>query len=594
MATVRRSLLRFRRRFRKRQHQVEDFGQQTEEQFERNFFARLNRLALVWRFVAAWLLLAGLLLGCLIAQYQALGRQYQRLGPVPGGLYTEGILGSFTTANPLYATNDVDTAVSRLMFAGLLRYDADNQLVGDLAESWKVDSKGTTYTFTLRPNLTWQDGKPLTAADVVFTYQTIQNPDAQSPFNASWRNISVSSSDPRTVVFKLANPLASFPYNLVNGIVPEHILAKVPVGDLRTSNFNTAMPVGAGPFAWDAIEVSGTTPATAEVRVALKPFQGYWSGVPKLRSFVVRAYATEKMMISAYKHRDLTGMAGLTTVPEEIKHSSDTHIHNLRLNAETMVFFKSSTPVLADAAVRRALIEGIDQQGVLHQLDYPTRLVKSPFLPGQIGYDPAVLQVPFNRDQAKADLTAAGWVPGKNGVLEKAGQRFIFDMYADDNPEYRKVAKYLSDEWRKLGVIARVNILPPDELTEVLAGHTYDAVLHGITIGGDPDVFVYWDSSQTDIRSANRLNFSEYKSSSSDEALQAGRSTIDPKLRAIKYHAFLTNWKTDAPAMGLYQPRFLYITRGDVYGLNDHSINTGIGRFSNVSDWMIRTAGITE
>jgi peptide/nickel transport system substrate-binding protein len=119
-------------------------------------------------------------------------------------------------------------------------------------------------------------------------------------------------------------------------------------------------------------------------------------------------------------------------------------------------------------------------------------------------------------------------------------------------------------------------------------------VLHGITIGGDPDVFVYWDSSQTDIRSANRLNFSEYKSSSSDEALQAGRSTIDPKLRAIKYHAFLTNWKTDAPAMGLYQPRFLYITRGDVYGLNDHSINTGIGRFSNVSDWMIRTAGITE
>jgi len=588
------SLLRARKRLRRRQHQVEDFGLHTEQQLDQNLFNRLNRLVLVWRFVTVWLLLLLLLLGSLVVQNQLLNKQYQTVGPIPGGIYTEGVLGSFTNANPLYATSDVDTTVSRLVFSGLLRYDAKNQLVGDLAESWNVDDRGTLYTVRLRPNLTWQDGKPLTSADVLFTYTTIQNPDAQSPFGASWRNIVIEAPDARTVTFKLSNPLASFAYNLTNGIVPAHILQKVAVGDLRSENFNTARPIGSGPFAWGAIEVSGTSISSSEVHIGLKPFKHYWQGAPKLRSFVVRAYADEQRMIDAYKRRDLTAMAGLVTVPKTVANNADLRVHNLRLNAATMVFFKTSVPVLSDAKVRRALIEGVDQAAVLKQLGYPTRPVKSPLLQGQLAYNPAFTQPPYNFEQAKADLAVAGWQPGEQGILQKDGKKLSFDLFADDNEEYAKVANYLSAEWRKLGVVARVNLQPTEEFKNTLGGHMYDAVLHGITIGSDPDVFVYWDSSQTDVRSANRLNFSEYKSPAADSALQAGRSTVDNSLRVIKYRSFLTNWQQDAPALGLYQPRYLYITRGEVYGLNDQSINSGTDRFSNVNDWMIRTAGITN
>jgi peptide/nickel transport system substrate-binding protein len=589
---IRGSIKRVRGRLQNRQHQVEDLGLQTEQQLDKNFFDRVHRLRAVWRFVITWLALFLLLLGCLVVQNQVLSGQYQTLGPVPGGIYSEGVLGTFTNANPIYATSEADVTVAHLVFSGLLKYDANNQLEGDLAESWKVNDRGTVYTFRLRPGLKWQDGQNLTAKDVVFTYQTIQNPDAQSPFNSSWSNITVIAPDDRTVVFTLANPLISFPYNLTGGILPAHLLAKVPAADLRSANFNTTGPIGSGPFQWDALEVNGTTPATAEVRIALKPFADYWQGAPKLRSFVVRAYPEAERMIRAYKHRDLTSMAGLNTVPADL--SDDTVVHNLRLNAATMLFFKTSAPMLNDAKVRGALIKAVDQEEVLQKLDYTTRAVTEPFLRGQVGFDAKYQQPGYDPVQAKADLAAAGWVAGRDGILAKNGQRLAFDLFADDNQEYARVARYISAQWRKVGVAAHVNLLSSEDLKSTLASHEYDAVLHGIAIGSDSDVFVYWDSSQADIRSANRLNFSEYKSTASDASLQAGRSTVDVQLRTIKYRPFLANWQKDLPAMGLYQPRYLYITRGEVYGLTDHSINSGVDRLANANEWMIRTAGITQ
>src|SRR5262249_17445050 len=156
---------------------------------------------------------------------------------------TEGIAGNFTTANPLYAVSDVDTSVSRLIFASLLTYDKDDRLTGDLAESWHADSTGKIYTVRLRPRLKWHDDVALTSADVVFTYQMIQTSDAQSPLYSSWRGVAVTAPDARTVVFKLPNPLSSFPTGLTNGIIPRHVLQRVDPADLRSATFNTTEPI---------------------------------------------------------------------------------------------------------------------------------------------------------------------------------------------------------------------------------------------------------------------------------------------------------------------------------------------------------------
>lgn len=586
--------LRIRRRFRKGQKQVGEIGSHTERHFDRHFVKRLGSLPTVRRFMAAWILLLVLLIGALFVQNLALSGYYQKLRPVPGGIYNEGILGTFTNANPMYATNDVDSSISRLLFAGLFTYDNQGHLTGDLASDYKVDKTGSVYTVHLKPHLTWQDGRPLTSDDVVFTYQTIQNPDAQSPLRGSWENITVSAPDARTVVFKLPGTLASFPYTLTNGIVPKHILKDIPAAGLRSADFNTVHPVGAGPFAWQAIQVSGSDPSSAQEQIALVPFEHYGRGMPKLHELIVHAYVSRTKLVKAFHSGQLTGAAGLDIVPDEVKGMRSLEVHNPLLTAETMVFFKTTGGVLSDHGVRQALVMGTDRQAIIKSLGYPTHAVLEPFLMGQLAYDSKFRQADFSPVAAQRLLKKDGWKVGQDGIRSKKGQKLSITLTAADTAEYRLVTRQLHEQWKDIGVELNVELQESADFQNTLTYHNYDALLYGISIGPDPDVFAYWDSAQADPHSSSRLNFSEYKNVIADSSLEAGRSSLESPLRVIKYKPFLEEWQKDYPALGLYQPRSLYLTDGAVDGLGDHAINSPADRFNNVQNWQIREARVTN
>lgn len=590
----RRLRLRSRRIFRKQQKQVENFGAQTEQQIEKHVVKRFGRLTAVRRFVISWLLLIVLLIAGLAGQNIALSNYFQSVQPVPGGIYKEGVLGTFTNANPMYATSNADSTVSRLVFAGLLKHDVNNQLVGELASGYTTDVNGLTYTVKLKPNLIWHDGKPLTSEDVVYTFQTIQNPDAQSPLKSSWQGIEVSATDAQTVVFKLPSPLAAFPYNLTTGIVPKHILSRVAPSDLRSAEFNTANPVGAGPFAWQAIEVKGSDPKKAQQQIALLPFEQYTLGEPKLSEFIVHVYADQEQLIDSFAANKVTAIEGINNLPQDITDNPSVYVHNLPLNAANMVFFKTTSGVLANKEVRKALIQAADVPKITSKLTYPTHLVREPFLEGQAGFDPTLAQAGFDLQAAQKQLDSTGWTIGKDGVRQKNGQRLTFKLSVANTPESKMVAGQLKEQWKALGVDLQVDPQKPSDFQSTLSFHSYDAVLYGITIGSDPDVFVYWASSQADVRSSSRLNLSEFKNTTADTALEAGRTRRDPALRTIKYRPFLQTWQQEAPALGLYQPRLLYATNGPLFGLGDHSIDSPVGRLNNVHNWQIRQAKVTN
>ena len=592
---LRRFKLRMRRNFRASRRQVEDLGGQVEQQIDQNLLRRFNHLAPVRRFIIGWLGLLVILIIGLIIQNLNLSSYFQNLRAVPGGIYTEGVKGRFTNANPLYAVSDADTTVSHLVFSGLLTYDNQGKLTGDLASDYQTDDTGRTYTVHLRPNLTWQDGRPLTSDDVLFTYQMIQNPDAQSPLYGGWQGINISAPDKRTIIFRLPGELAAFPQSLTNGIVPKHLLGKTAPSDLRSSDFNTVHPVGAGPFAWQAIQVTGDgDPTNSQEQIGMTPFAHYQGGKPKLQKFIVKVFASEKQLTDAFAGKQLTAVEGLDEVPKNLQHQKSVIQHNLPLRAATMVFFKTSTGVLSDGSVRQALVQAANVPEIIKQLGYPTRQVNEPLLTGQLGYDRSLAQAGFDLNAAKAALTADGWTIGQNGVMTKNNQPLSFSLTAADTPEFHMVAGKLQEQWKSLGVKIDVQYLQPSDFQNALNNHEYDAVLDSIAIGADPDVFVYWDSSQADIRSANRLNLSEYKNPTADAALESGRTRVDPSLRVIKYKPFLEAWQKDNPALGLYQPRLLYLSNGPVGGLEIHPLNTPTDRFANVQNWQIRQAKVTN
>lgn len=580
--------LRWRRRIRQRQRQVESFGQQTEDQIERHFFKRFDHLASVRRFVIGWVLFVVFITGSVAYQASVLGTYYKTSVPAAGGTYTEGILGTFTNASPLYATGAVDSAVSKLLFAGLLKYDSSNKLVGDLAESWQIDTTETKYTVTLRPNLTWQDGQPLTAKDVVYTYKTIQNPDARSPLLTSWQGISVEATNDRTVVFTLPSVLSSFQYALTNGIIPAHVLADIPAAQLRSTQFNTSKPIGSGPFKWDVLELSNEND-TQQGRIGLLPNDRYYAGKPALQQFVIRYFTDEQQLTSSFEANELTAVSGLDTLPDTISKDPAVTQFSVPLTAQVMVFLKTSQEVLKDVKVRQALVQAVNQSDIVSNLGFPAIASDQPFLANHAGYNKDSGQLPFDRARAEALLAEAGWLPGNDGIRVKDGKQLTFNLYSQSTSEYAYITQKLQADWRKVGVKAEVMLQPDSELQATVAYHTYDALLYGISLGPDPDVYAYWGSTQADDRAANRVNFSEYKSSTADRALEAGRTRSDTTLRSVKYKPFLDAWRNDAPALALYQPRYLYITRDQVHGLSLDTVNSASDRYADVKDWKIRT-----
>lgn len=591
--------LRFRRQLRLQKRQVEEFGAQAEQRLEEDFFKRLERLTRVRRFVISWVLLLVLVSGVVVAQTRSLSGYYQVPAPAPGGTYTEGVLGSFTNASPIYATGLTNSTVSELIFAGLLAYDSKNQLVGDLAESWTVAADNRTYTVKLRPGLTWHDGRALTSKDVVFTYKVIQSPDARSPLFNSWSNIEVSAQDDSTITFALPNPLASFPHSLTTGIIPEHILGNVPMANMRSVSFNSTQPVGAGPFKWQAIELVGESADNRHERIALRAFDNYHAGKPKLNGFIIRTFTDPDRMAESFKRQEINAIAGLNRLPDSLSGEAGARVNSLPLTAGVMAFFRTGEGVLADKNIRRALVAGADRKGIIDSLQYSTIPVRQALLRGQLGYDKRYDQSGHDASEAARLLDEAGWTAGQGGIRHKDGQPLSFTLYYLDNQEYSIVANKLAEQWKKIGVQAKLMPQRETDFGAVLANApspgspSYDVLLYGISIGVDPDVYIYWHSSQVDPLSPVRLNFSEYQSSVADESLEGGRTRLDPELRAAKYQPFLEAWKADAPALGLYQPRFLYITRGAVHGLEETPINTDSGRFWNVHNWMIREEWVT-
>jgi peptide/nickel transport system substrate-binding protein len=227
-------------------------------------------------------------------------------------------------------------------------------------------------------------------------------------------------------------------------------------------------------------------------------------------------------------------------------------------------------------------------------LDYPAKTARAPLLSEHVGYNKQLVQLPYDPARANALLDQAGWTERKEGIRAKGGVPLAFKLYSQSSGEYAAVAQKLQAQWRAVGVDVEVMLQDNSDLQTTVSQHAYDALLYGISLGTDPDVFPYWHSSQADARLTSRLNFSEYKSTPADKSLEAGRSRSDPTLRAIKYKPFLESWRQDAPAIALYQPRFLYIVRGQIFHFNPVAVNVPADRYSNVHNWMIREARVNK
>jgi peptide/nickel transport system substrate-binding protein len=511
-------------------------------------------------------------------------RSYQTPAPVSGGTYAEASLGPVDTLNPLYASSDAEVAASRLLFSSLYSYDSTGHLQGDLAESMKIDDTGTLYTVTLRPNALWHDGAHVTADDVAYTVNLIKNPAARSSLRGNWQDVLVKVINPTTLQFQLPAVYAAFPHALTFSILPQHILGSLDAASIRESLFSRT-PVGSGPFSLNLLQTVGVNHSYSIIHMTA--FDKYYKGAPLLNRFEVHAYTNQAAITSALRTGQVNAAADLTgaDVSQIDKHNYT--VISRPVNSGVYALFNLNTPILQDHTVRQALQLATNTKDLRDSLHVGVAPLDLPFVNGQLTGSGVPHAPAPNETQAAALLDQAGWVLVK-GQRQKAGVPLALSVVTTKNSLYEKTLETLAGQWRKLGIVVNIRVVDTANpasnfVRSTLQARDYDVLLYELSIGGDPDVYAYWHSSQIGI---DGYNFSNYSNKSADAALASARSRLEPDLRNVKYEAFAKQWLEDVPAIGLYQPVAPYVVNKNMQSVSPTStLVSQFDRYANVLYW---------
>ncbi len=532
------------KRVRSTKKNVEQVQEATTDTLNKHLVRRWSKLKDVRRFVIGWLVLVFVLGLGVIIQSGALKSYYMEDVPMAGGTYLEGVVGEFSSLNPMFSISSVDNSVTKLVYSSLLKYDQNNKLVGDLATEWKTSEDNVVYTVKLRNDVYWHDGQKFTADDVVFTYKAIQSPDTNSPLASSWKGIEIQALDEYTVSFKLPNEYTPFLHSLTNGIVPEHLLGNIAFDELRASDFNFE-PVGTGPFVFKRLFAG-----EQRSQVNLARNETYYENPAYIEEFVVLSYEDQVMMMDDFKSGELSAITALRSFElDELSSLNYVAKVHFPLFSQVYIFLNNRDPLLKSADVRRALVYATDKNAIFQTLGGRYPIGDSPLLKEQLGYNEEFVQPKVNTNKANELLDKAGWKRGKDGVRVKGSERLEINLVSQNSDEYPKVLAQIQKDWLKIGVVVNLELISNQDFTQnYIAPHDYQALTFGVAQGVDPDVFPYWHSSQA---ISGGFNLSNYKSSAADVALEAGRTRSDPKLRTEKYKAFLEQWMGDNPAIAL-------------------------------------------
>ncbi|MBP7691883.1 MAG: peptide ABC transporter substrate-binding protein [Anaerolineales bacterium] len=518
--------------------------------------------------------------------------------PVAGtGTYREALIGAPRALNPLLDVfNPVDRDLDRLIFSGLTHFDAQGRPVDDLA-NWFLSSDERTYTFILKPNLTWHDGAPLTAEDVAFTVQVLQNPTAPglADLKQLWQAVSVAVTGTQTIAFTLPEPFAPFLDFTDFGVLPKHLLADVPPAQMAQAAFNL-QPVGSGPFrfvGWQAAagQVTGVTLAAYERYHGVKPILG---------QIEFRFYPNGAAALAAYEAGEVLGVAGLSgaevapalRLPDLRVYSAiepEYTLIFLNLRDETLPFFK-------DKKVRQALALGLNRSAMVSDiLNGQAVPANSPIVPGSWAYNAGLPPARYDPAAAAALLDSAGWVVPPDAlagtpdyVRQKDGVTLAFTMTVADDATHRQLAAAAQQTWAGLGLRVEIDPVAPAALrSQALEPRAYQALLADFSLAGnpDPDPYPLWH--QTQVESGQ--NYGGWDDRIASQVLEQARITADIGQRARLYQTFQTRFMDQTPALLLYYPVYSYGVDAQVGGVQLGPLTDPSDRFASLSAWSLVT-----
>jgi len=495
-----------------------------------------------------------------------------------GGTVSYAISVEPKVLNPPIHTLAVEGTVMGAIFSALVRSQADGTLVPELAESYRIEDGGMTYRFTLRPGLKWQDGMPLTSADVLFTYQTYVDPRTQTAYLLGWDKIDhVETPDPVTVVFRLKELFAPFLLLVAgNAVLPRHVLSGTQ--DIRKDPFNRA-PVGSGPFRLRVWQTAS--------QIVLEANPNYWRGRPKLDQLVFKIVPDATTQVNQLEAGEVDiisvaqpaqwdqvkAMAGVATATYD-----DTRYALVQLDEYAALKEVAVRQALDYATPKRDIVSGILRGlGTAAYADVP---------PGSAYFSNSVEHHDYDLGRARTLLQQAGFTM-QNGVMTRNGQPLQVPIYTiSTSPTFVDVAQVLKDSWSKIGVQADVTTMDATTLFSN-QGPQWNgkdaALIFSWGQGTDPYNYVNWSSKQIPNNEDDPgENGERYVNPTMDQLVVRGAQVTDVAQRKQVYDQIQQILARDVPVIFLYWPKALYAYSASVHGFRP---NAFAGELDEVWTW---------
>jgi peptide/nickel transport system substrate-binding protein len=501
--------------------------------------------------------------------------------PAFGDVLVLSSIGDASNLIPMLSSDSASHEVAGFIFNGLVKYDKDYNIVGDLARSWDIENEGRLLRFHLRNDVLWHDGVKFTAADVMFTYRLIIDPGTPTAYADKYKLVkNARVIDEYTFEAEYAKPLA--PALISWGslqILPEHILKGQ---DITRTPFARS-PVGTGPFTF----VDWKTGQ----KITLKANEKYFDGMPYLAGINYRVIPDQNTVFLELKAGsvDMMGLTPLqylrqTDTPEfgkmyvKYKYLSDGY---------TYLGFNLKKKPFDDVLVRRAVAYAIDKEeiikGVLMGL---AEVATGPYKPGTMWYNPDVPRYAHDPDRARALLMDAGYLDRNgDGIVEKDGRNLTMTIITNQgNPLREKTAQIIQQRLRAVGIDVKIRIIEWTVfLKEYVDKGNFDAVILGWNILQDPDLYNVWHSSQA-VKGG--LNFVSFTNAEVDQLLTDGRQTYDNTKRKQCYDRIQVILAEEQPYVFLYVPYSLPAVSARIKGI----VPAPAGITYNLEKWYVPKA----
>lgn len=503
--------------------------------------------------------------------------------------------------NPLLdSSNSVDRDVDRLIFSGLVKFDSLGIPEPDLAQSVGVSQDGTLYNITLKPELTWHDGQPLTSEDILFTVELLRNGGDFVPDDIEelWKAVEVKVFDDQNLQLVLPESFAPFMDYLSFGILPEHIFGEMTLDQIANSSINL-QPVGSGPFQFSELSMEGSQ----IVGVTLTAFQDYSGTKPFLKKVVFRFYPDAKSAFQAYADGYVQGISEVQGDQlNSALQNQQLAVYTSRLPRISMIMFNlndQSATFLQDANIRKALLMGINRPVLINRIFGGQAIqANGVILPGTWAYNENLPEIAYDSDQAASELKQAGYVVtgDSNPVRMKEDIELTFTLSYPDDDVHQQLAEFITSEWKKLDINVQLDAVPPDAfISEVLDPRAFQAALVDLNLSNtpDPDPYPFWDLGQA----TGGQNYTQWNNRLASDSLEQARVTTDLQERKRLYHNFQAIFAEELPALPLYYPVYNYAIDTQIQGVAIGPLFDTSDRLASITSWFItarRNAQVTE